>query len=468
MTEALPKGQLAAWLSALNAPVAGAWLAAFRGLFGLVMAVSMLRFIAYGWIDVLFVRPTFHFKYWLFPWIEPLSAVGMHRLFWGLFVLALCVAFGLCFRLSALLFTLGFTYLQLIDVATYLNHYYLASLLAFLLFCSPAGRVASLDARLRPHLRVHEVPRVWLWLFRLQVAVVYSYAGFAKAHGDWLFYAQPLRIWLGGHTDMPLLGPLFRLEGVPLAMSWAGFLFDTCAPWFLLWRRTRLFAYAAVLIFHALTRALFPIGMFPVIMVLSALVFFPPDWPRALFSRLLGWLRARAARPSVRELPDASALRVPGWALILMGVYALTQVLLPLRCFAYGGNVRWHEQGMRFSWRVMVREKNGSVTFYVRQKSTGRVFEIAPRRYLTLAQEREMSGQPDLILQFAHFLRDDFARRGFGPVTVSVDALVSLNGRPMVPMIDPKVDLSGIEDGLMKARFVLPAPTDAPPLIRPI
>jgi hypothetical protein len=386
----------------------------------------------------------------------------MHRLFWLLCALALCVAFGVLFRLSALLFALGFTYLQLIDVATYLNHYYLASLLAFLLVCSPAGRIASVDAWLWPRLRAQNVPSAWLWLFRLQVAVVYSYAGFAKAHGDWLLYAQPLRIWLGGHTDMPLFGPLFRLEGVPLLMSWAGFLFDTCAPWLLLFRRTRLIAYAALLVFHALTRALFPIGMFPVIMVLSALLFFPPTWPRTLLSRVSGRFGRRD------EANPGPLLRVPAWAAALMGLYALIQVILPLRCFAYGGNVRWHEQGMRFSWRVMVREKNGSVTFYVRQKSTGREFEIAPRRYLSQAQEQEMSGQPDLILQFAHFLREDFARRGFGQVSVRAEALVSLNGRPMVRMIDPSIDLSEVDDGLAKARFVLPAPSDAPPLIRPI
>jgi hypothetical protein len=391
----------------------------------------------------------------------------MHGLFWLLFVLALCLAFGVLFRLSAPLFALGFTYLQLIDVATYLNHYYLASLLALLLVCSPAGRVASVDAWLWPNARVYRVPSAWLWLFRLQVAVVYSYAGLAKAHGDWLFYAQPLRIWLGGHTDMPLLGPLFRLDGVPLLMSWAGFLFDTCAPWLLLFRRTRLLAYAAVLAFHALTRALFPIGMFPVIMVLSALLFFPPEWPRSLLRILFGRSDRRAALPEDAQ-GAARRLSVPAWAGALMGLYAVIQLLMPLRCFAYGGNVRWDEQGMRFSWRVMVREKNGSVTFYVRQKSTGREFEIAPRRFLTQAQEMEMSGQPDLILQFAHFLRADFARRGFGPVSVHADALVSLNGRPMVRMIDPNVDLTTVEDGLAKARFVLPAPTDAPPLIRPI
>ena len=46
----------------------------------------------------------------------------------------------------AALFFLGFAYVQLVDVATYLNHYYLALLLAGLLAISPAGRAFSIDA----------------------------------------------------------------------------------------------------------------------------------------------------------------------------------------------------------------------------------------------------------------------------------------------------------------------------------
>jgi vitamin K-dependent gamma-carboxylase len=39
-----------------------AWLVAFRILFGAALSVSMLRFLAYGWVDRLFVTPKFHFK----------------------------------------------------------------------------------------------------------------------------------------------------------------------------------------------------------------------------------------------------------------------------------------------------------------------------------------------------------------------------------------------------------------------
>jgi len=328
-----------------------------------------------------------------------------------------------------------------------------------LLLAAPAERAASFDAHFGLCRRDRQVSRVWLYLFRFQVAVVYTFAGIAKAHSDWLFHAQPLGIWLGAREDLPLLGALIALPQAPLLMSWAGFLFDSCIVWFLLFPRTRVPAYLVVIGFHLVTRALFPIGMFPVIMVLSALVFFAPDWPR----RLLGRVRRTAPEPAVDAplLASRAAWRTP--ALGLAALYCLVQLALPLRFLAYGGNVRWHEQGMRFSWRVMVREKNGSVTFLVKQKATQRIFHVSPRRYLTGLQEREMSGQPDLIAQLARHIRRDFAERGLGDVEVRADVWVSLNGRRMTRFIDPNVDLSRLPDDLARASWILPAPSEAPP-----
>ncbi len=444
--------ELARLRGALEKPVSASWLGAFRVLFGLTMAVSMLRFLGYGWIDTFFVEPSFHFKYWGFSWVEPLPGPAMHALFWVLAAAALALALGVYARLAGLAFTIGFAYLSLIDVTTYLNHYYLALILAALITLSPASRVLALDGLWRGR-QLHVVPRFWLALLRFQVATVYTFAGLAKLHGDWLLHAQPLNIWLGSHADLPLIGPLVTLPGAALAMSWAGFLFDTSIAWFLLYRPTRPYAYAAVILFHALTRSLFPIGMFPVIMVLSAAVFFEPDWPE----RILSPLRVNCVFPA--------RLRVPGAALAVTALFCAFSLLMPLRFLAYGGNVRWHEQGMRWSWRVMVREKNGSVTFRVREPG-GREVEVSPHRYLTRLQEREMSGQPDLILQLAHHIERDFARRGKGPIEVRADALVSLNGRRMARLIDPAVDLASIEDGVAPAPWVLPAPEEPPPTLR--
>ena len=454
---------------ALRRPLDSAWLAAFRVLFGLTLLTSTLRFLAYGWIDQLFVAPQFHFKYLGFAWVKVLPAGELHALFWLLAALSALVSLGLLFRVAAIGLFVGFTYLQLLDVTTYLNHYYLASLLALLLACSPAGQTWSLDARLRPRIARDTLPAAWLYLFRFQVAVVYTFAGLAKAHGDWLFHAEPLRIWLLSRADTPLLGPILAQDWAAPAMSWAGFLFDTSIAWWLMVPRVRPFAYLVVIGFHSITGLLFPIGMFPVIMVLSALVFFSPGWPRKLAARLPARLRAWFAAPSGMYV-SASPTSGRSYRLWLAigAAYCSFQVAFPLRFLAYGGSVRWHEQGMRFSWRVMVREKNGSITFVVRATRTGRTYYVAPHQYLTSLQEREMSSQPDLILQLAHRIRDDYQAKGLGPVEVRADTWVSLNGRAIHRLIDPKVDLSRIEDGLGKADWILPEPSEPPPRLHAI
>ena len=465
---------------ALLRPVDVAWLAAYRVLFGLAMAISMERFIAYRWIDTLLVGPRFRFHYWGFDWVEPLSSGAMYALFWALAGLAVAMAAGFAFRITSVLFAIGLSYVQLIDVSTYLNHYYLAALLAWLFAVSPANRAWSVDAWIRSRVSRQSIDRrqdehvatAWLVLFRVQVGVVYIGAALAKAQPDWLLHGQPMGMWLGASTDLPIVGRLFTIDGVPLVMSWCGFLFDLTIVLWLSIRRTRPFAYAVVIAFHVMTRMLFDIGMFPLIMSMSALVFFAPSWPRALVRRFERKKASSAtSRTTAEDQPEQRSttrtLLLRG-ALVLGGLYCALQILAPLRCHLYGGNVLWHEQGMRFSWRVMVRAKGGATTFLVRQKETGREYHVSPREYLTAFQENEMASQPDLVLQLAHHIRRDFAARDFGDVEVRAESKVSLNGRPGALMIDPNVDLSTVEDGLLPATWILPAPSEPPPHTRPV
>ena len=455
----------------LQRPVDGAWLGALRILYGAALCVSMLRFIVYGWIDRLFLEPSFRFAYYGFGWVEMLPGPQLHALFYALAALAACISIGFCFRAAALLFALGLSYVQLLDVSTYLNHYYLAALVAWLLALSPAHRVASVDACLARRLggatTRASVAAGWLYLFRFQFGIVYTFAGLAKAQSDWLVHGQPLRIWLGARTDLPVLGPLFMIDWVPLAMSWAGFLFDTTIVFWLSVKRTRLAAYAVVVVFHVLTRLLFPIGMFPVIMIIAALVFFEPSWPRELWRRIARRGSAAPAEPP----PTGSTPRVGPAQVVIFAVavcYCAVQLGLPLRAHLYGGNVLWHEQGMRFAWRVMLRAKGGSTELIVREVRTGKELYVNPRAYLTGMQEAEMSSQPDLILQLAHHVRDELERRGRGPVEVRAITHVSLNGRRAAPLIDPAIDLGRVRDSSAPAPWILPAPSDPPPHTRPV
>ncbi|EYF01680.1 HTTM domain-containing protein [Chondromyces apiculatus] len=475
-----PSGPRRAWLdraqAVLLAPKDAAGLAAFRFLFGLLGFVSALRFQVYGWVDDLFVTPRFTFHYFGAGWVAPLGPAATHALFLALTVLSACVALGLFYRPAVVLLCLGFTYVQLLDVTNYLNHYYLFSLLAALMALMPLNTAHALDARLFPRIRRQAFPAWCTYLLRFQVGVVYTFAGLAKVTEDWLVHAQPLQIWLAARTDLPLLGPLLTLPEAAHVMSWAGCLFDLSVAWFLLAPRTRPFAYVALLVFHALTKLLFPIGMFPAIMVVAAMVFFSPGWPRRFLparwaARLFSPDTPLAASPPLAGAPSTATASASPWLgpiLALTGVYMALQLFLPLRTHLYGGNVLWHEQGMRFSWRVMVREKNGSVTYRVTNPTTGRTTEVHPRKYLDQRQQREFSAQPDLILQLAQHIADDVGNRdGVRPI-VQVDAIASLNGRRPARLINPDIDLARTPDSLARAAWIMPAPNEPPPVIRPV
>jgi hypothetical protein len=249
-------------------PVDIASLAAFRVIFGLVMFGGILRFLATGWIEKMYGEPRWFFAYPGFDWVEPWPVWGMYLHYGVLALLALAIAFGAFHRVVTLLFVAGFAYTQLIDVTNYLNHHYLVVLVGVQLALLPANAQWSFDAWRRPELRRATIPAWIVWLLRFQIGVVYVFAGLAKAKADWLVHGQPLNLWLAARTETPIIGPWFDEPWVALAMSWAGFLFDSTIVLWLSWRRTRLPAYAALIVFHGLTGYLFNIGMFPLIMTM--------------------------------------------------------------------------------------------------------------------------------------------------------------------------------------------------------
>lgn len=435
--------------AALEAPVDAAALAVFRIVFGLTMFGGICRFLTTGWIEPMYERPRFFFTYPGFEWVTAWPAWGMYLHYAVLAALALCIAAGVWSRAAAALFTLGFLYTQLIDATNYLNHHYLVVLLGALLVVLPAHRIWSVTAWRDPARRVDVVPAWALWALRVQVGVVYVFAGLAKAQPDWLVHAQPLNIWLSARTDTPLVGPWLDERWVAYAFSWGGFLFDTTIVLWLSWRRTRLPAYVVLCGFHAATWYFFNIGMFPFIMTGAALVFFPPEtWRRLL----------RRAPVAADAVVASGGITRP--LAVLLAIHLAFQVLLPLRHHVYPGNVLWNEDGGRFAWHVMLREKQGSVTYIVRF-SDGRRLEVPPRHYLTARQEREMSGQPDMILQLARHLAADLRAQGHRSFAIHADTAVSLNGRAPVPLIDPAVDLLAVSD-LGPRDWVAPAPTAAP------
>jgi len=248
-------------------------LAVFRIGFGLLMCYSIIRFWLKGWIETLYIQPSFHFSYYGFDWVKPLDNYT-YMLFFICGLSAFLVAIGFKYRLSILLFFLSFTYIELMDKTTYLNHYYFISILSFLMLFIPANATFSIDNLIRGK-DYQKVPTWTIDSLKLLLSVVYIFSGLAKLNSDWLIKAMPLKIWLPSKFDLPLIGQnLMQLEWVHYAMSWGGMFYDLLIPFLLLYKRTRLFGFVLVVFFHIFTRVLFPIGMFPYIMIMGSLIFF--------------------------------------------------------------------------------------------------------------------------------------------------------------------------------------------------
>ncbi|RYF62061.1 MAG: HTTM domain-containing protein, partial [Cytophagaceae bacterium] len=308
---------------------------------------------------------------------------------------ALLVALGLYYRAAIISLFLSFTYIELIDKSTYLNHYYFTSMVCLLLIFLPAHAYFSVDAYRRRSLAADQIPAWCLDSLKLLITILYVYAGMAKLNSDWLLNALPLRIWLPAHNDVPVIGFLFNYSWVPIAFSWFGCLYDLSIPFLLWYRPTRPWAYAAVVVFHGLTAFLFPIGMFPYIMIVTALIFFSPGFHLTIIRKISHWLKIPATflfihRTYVYQPAAATAIR------LFLGLFFIVQLLFPFRYLLYPGELFWTEQGYRFSWRVMLMEKAGYAQFTV-QDNAGHRTIVNNTEFLTPLQEKMMATQPDMI-----------------------------------------------------------------------
>jgi hypothetical protein len=234
----------------------------------------------------------------------------------------------------------------------------------------PAGNYFSLDSYLSGEV-VEEVPVWTIDSIKIFICLVYFYAGIAKINSDWLIEAQPLSLWFKSKYDLPLIGQNFmQLKFTHYLASWFGMLYDVCIPFFLLIKRTKYFAFIFVIIFHVLTKVFFPsIGMFPYIMISSAVIFFDSN----IHIKLLNFIKAVILRASsfigfkinqINENKKTKIILPKRVVFISLSLFLAFQVLFPLRNLLYPGELFWNEQGYRFSDTVSRKTNELSARFY--------------------------------------------------------------------------------------------------------
>ncbi len=449
-------------------PVDIASLVFFRVVFGILGFADVMGVWTYYHLYKGYFEPEkFQFNYIGFEWVRPFPEPLMSLFFILLMAAAVCIVIGRWYRLSAAVFAVGFTYTFLMEKAVYLNHGYLFCWLSWIMIFLPANRQWSWDVLKNPPIQSDRIERWSLWILPFLMGVVYFFGGIAKLNADWLD-GNPLKIWLKNSGDMPLIGWIWEQEATAYAMAWGGTLLDLTVAFLLVFRKTRTWALGFVLFFHLTNTLIFQIGIFPWLSICLSLLFYPPDFPRRVFSFLKQkikklerverwWDRKNGSFSSGSRQEIAPPAYPRKVVLAVLGLLVIFHLSVPLRHWYFKGDVAWTEEGHRYSWRMMLRTKRGYGYFEIKNPKTGEVSKIDPKEYLTDRQVEKLFTHPDMILQFAHYAHDLWSRRGVTDAEVYATIRVSLNGRRTQLFVDPEVDLAKQEWHFLKeTAWVLP------------
>lgn len=416
----------------------------FRIVFGALLFLSTLRFLLKGWVYKMYVFPKMYFPYYGFEWIKPLSENGMYVLFYALLVCAVFIMIGLFYRIAMLSFFLIFTYIELIDKTNYLNHYYFVSIICFILVFVPANQAFSVDNKLSKKADIALIPNFYILIIQLQLFLVYFFAGIAKINYDWLIDAQPLKMWLPAFSHFYIIGPYLEQNWVAYLFCWFGCIYDLSIGFLLFNKRTVNIAYVFVLIFHIATALFFNIGMFPYVMIVITSIFFKEKTHVTILNTLQSFFKYKSS------LSISKKIMPKPYLINIFIAYFIVQLLLPFRYLFYDGKLFWTEQGYRFSWRVMLMEKAGTAFFYVQDPNTNKEIEVDNKKYLTYMQEKQMATQPDMIVDYAKYLKKEFEKMGIKNPKVRAQCFVTLNGSGSKAFINDTVDLSLESNSFLK------------------
>lgn len=431
----------------------------FRIFFGLLMAVECWGSIATGWVKETFVDPQFTFTFIGFEWTRFMLGDFMYGFYIFLGFLGIFIMLGAFYKLTTLLFALGWSLVYFMQKEHYNNHYYLVMLVSWFMVFIPANRYKSVDVWFWPQIRSNYAYNWTRLIFIFQIFILYTYAAIAKLYPGWMngdflqIRYQNLANWAHEHIAWDPLTEYLRSIEFARLISWLGFGFDLLIVPLLLWKRTRVLAFIGALFFHIFNSITLQIGIFPYFALALGLFCFSPETIRATF-----FPRKSTYLPGSNEFQPRHRNQV-SFSLVF-SLYFLWQIYLPLRHWHIPGDVLWTEEGHRLSWRMMLRTKSASTYFIMEDKESGKRERINLNQYLTPLQKNRMVARPDMIWQFAQYVKKEKAKEG-KDVKIFATSRVSINGGDYHPFINDTVDLAATKWKYFGHQsWILPEPKD--------
>ncbi|KAF6103507.1 gamma-glutamyl carboxylase [Phyllostomus discolor] len=434
----------------LNRPTDPASLGVFRFLFGLLMVLDIPQERGLSSLDRRYLDGLDVCRFPLLNALQPLPLDWMYLVYTIMFLGALGMMLGLCYRISCVLFLLPYWYVFLLDKTSWNNHSYLYGLLAFQLTFMDANHYWSVDGLLNARKRNAHVP-LWNYaVLRGQIFIVYFIAGVKKLDADWVegYSMEHLsRHWLFSPFKLILSEEMTSL----LVVHWCGLLLDLSAGFLLFFDASRSIGLLFVTYFHCMNSQLFSIGMFPYVMLASSPLFCSPEWPRKLVSncpkRLQELLPLKAApQPSAScmyKRNRAKGGEKPGLRHQLGAaftlLYLLEQLFLPYSHFLTQGYNNWTNGLYGYSWDMMVHSRSHQhVKITYRDGRTGELGYLNPGVF---TQSRRWKDHADMLKQYATCLSRLLPKYNVTEPQIYFDIWVSINDRFQQRIFDPRVDI---------------------------
>lgn len=419
-------------ISYLSIEVSGITISIFRILFGIVLSLQSIYWVITGFIQKNIIDPTF-----LFPFIKKVTPLSDNFMIYGLngllVISPILMIINKFYKIGLLIYLISFTYLWVLCQGYFNNHYYLISIICFLLLFSksPFSRIEKV-----------RVPQFHLYSLIFLIVVVYIIAGINKINPYWLYDIQPMTFILSkaGLNESSFLIPL---------LSYLGLFFDLFIGPVLLFKKTRNYGIVFSVFFHVLNFIIFllvggEIGFFPFIMIATLILFIEPSW-----------IEERILKSNARILSRQN-LNVHLTYLIL--IFLSLQIIIPFRHFFFKGYVDYNGIGQRFSWRLknMYKEpvtQPGLINFTVLTSNGDTVSTFHLRNIdkaniiLTDRQKTNLIYYPNMIPIFAKKIEDKFQEtinnKNFDFI-IHGECEIGFMGRKSELLFSPKIDLTKI------------------------
>lgn len=410
-------------------PIDNAPLILFRIFFGFLLAAESFGAIMTGWVKKVFIQPEFTFSHIGLEWLQPLPGWGMYAYYVVMGIMGIGVMIGYKYRWSLGVFTILWSGVYFMQKEAYNNHYYLLILVCIIMLLQPADKYASIDARNNPKIKSLVMSQWCSLIMILQMSIVYFYATIAKFYPGWLEGSFAKNVFSPLHK-FPIIGHLFTENWFHLFITYSGILFDGLIIPALLWKKTRNIALIASILFHLFNSATLRIGIFPYFALSFVVFFYAPETIRRIFFK---------KKPTVEINTEPLKINKNSTAFFI--VFFLFQLLMPLRHWLIKGDVLWTEEGHRLSWRMMLRQRSGYVTFKIVDKKTNEQWNHQYDREITRKQYGLLTSKPDAMWQYAQRIKKEYAEQG-KEVSIYIDAFVSINRGPHKQLIDPTIDFA--------------------------